>query len=74
MVDRPKPDPDIYLKVIEDTKIEPSDTVILEDSTLLEFNAAVAAKIKVIGVTSGGALGWPFITCSSIGCRCKCCC
>ena len=53
MVDRPKPDPDIYLKVIEDTKIEPSDTVILEDS-IIGIHAAVAAKIKVIGVTSGG--------------------
>ena len=53
MVDRPKPDPDIYLKVIEDTKIEPIDTVILEDS-IIGVQAAVTANIKVIGVTPGG--------------------
>lgn len=53
MVDRPKPDPDIYLKTIEDTKIEPINTVILEDS-IIGVRAAVAANIKVIGITSGG--------------------
>ena len=53
MVDRPKPDPDIYLKAIEDTKIEPINTVILEDS-IIGVHAAVTANIKVIGITSGG--------------------
>ena len=52
MVDKPKPDPDIYLKVIEDTNIEPNDTIILEDS-IIGVKAGVTANIKVIGVTTG---------------------
>jgi len=53
MVSQPKPDPEIYLKAIEDTKIDAKDTVVLEDS-VIGVQAAVAANIKVIGITSGG--------------------
>ena len=53
MVSQPKPDPEIYLKAIKDTKIDVKDTVVLEDS-VIGVQAAVAANIKVIGITSGG--------------------
>jgi len=53
MVDKPKPEPDVYLKAIEDANIEPNNTVVLEDS-IIGVHAAVTANIKVIGVTSGG--------------------
>ena len=53
MVDKPKPDPDIYLKVIEDNKLIKNQTIIIEDSAV-GVTAGVTAGIKVIGLTAGG--------------------
>ena len=53
MVDKPKPDPDIYLKVIEDNKLIKDQTIIIEDSAV-GVTAGVTAGIKVIGLTAGG--------------------
>lgn len=53
MVDKPKPDPDVYLKAIEVTGINPKKTIIIEDS-VVGIKAGIAAGIKVIGLTSGG--------------------
>ena len=53
MVDKPKPDPDIYLKVIEDNKLIKNQTIIIEDSAV-GVMAGVSAGIKVIGLTAGG--------------------
>ena len=53
MVDKPKPDPDIYLKVIEDNKLIKNQTIIIEDSAV-GVMAGVSAGIKVIGLTTGG--------------------
>ena len=53
MVDKPKPDPDIYLKVIEDNKLIKDQTIIIEDSAV-GVMAGVSAGIKVIGLTAGG--------------------
>jgi len=52
MVKKPKPEPDIYLKIIEDKKINPEHTVIIEDSVTGTL-AGVAADIRVIGLTAG---------------------
>jgi len=48
-----KPAPDIYIKAIEVSKIDLSETVIIEDS-LVGVKSGVAAGIKVIGITAGG--------------------
>ena len=53
MVDKPKPDPDIYLKVIEDNNLIKDQTIIIEDSAV-GVMAGVSAGIKVIGLTAGG--------------------
>ena len=53
MVDKPKPDPDIYLKVIEDNNLIKNQTIIIEDSAV-GVMAGVSAGIKVIGLTAGG--------------------
>ena len=53
MVEKPKPDPDVYLKVIENTNISPDKTIIIEDS-VVGVQAGVSAKMKVIGLTAGG--------------------
>ena len=53
MVKKPKPEPDIYLKVIENTNINPDETIIVEDS-VVGIQAGVAANMKVIGLTAGG--------------------
>ena len=53
MVKKPKPKPDIYLKVIENANISPDETIIIEDS-VVGVQAGVSAKIKVIGLTAGG--------------------
>ena len=52
MVKKPKPHPDIYLKVIENMNINPDKTIIIEDS-VVGVRAGVSAKIKVIGLTAG---------------------
>ncbi len=52
MVKRPKPDPDIYLKVLKDNSLNREETVIIEDSGL-GVKAATAAKVRVFGLTAG---------------------
>ena len=53
LVDKPKPDPDIYLKAIEDNNLIKAETIIIEDSAV-GVTAGVKAGIKVIGFTAGG--------------------
>ena len=53
MVNKPKPYPDIYLKVVNDNNLIKEETIIIEDSGV-GVKAGVAANIKVIGLTAGG--------------------
>ena len=53
MVQKPKPYPDIYLKVVNQNNLKKEETVIIEDSSV-GVQAGVAAGIKVIGLTAGG--------------------
>ena len=53
LVDKPKPDPDIYLKAIEDNNLIKNQTIIIEDS-VVGVTAGVSAGVKVIGLTAGG--------------------
>jgi HAD superfamily hydrolase (TIGR01509 family) len=53
LVDKPKPDPDIYLKAIGDNNLIKAETIIIEDSTV-GVMAGFAAGVKVIGLTAGG--------------------
>ena len=53
MVENPKPHPDVYLKAVEVTGIEPKNTVIIEDS-VVGIQAGIAANMRVVGLTSGG--------------------
>ena len=53
LVDKPKPDPDIYLKAIQDNNLIKAETIIIEDSAV-GVMAGVAAGVKVIGLTAGG--------------------
>ena len=53
LVDKPKPDPDIYLKAIEENNLIKAETIIIEDSAV-GVMAGVAAGVKVIGLTAGG--------------------
>ena len=52
-VEKPKPDPDIYLKAIEDNNINKNETIIIEDSEV-GVKAGVSAGVKVIGLTAAG--------------------
>ena len=52
MVERPKPDPDIYLKVLNDNALDIEETVIIEDSGV-GVKAATAAGVRVFGLTAG---------------------
>ena len=53
LVDKPKPDPDIYLKAIQDNNLIKNQTIIIEDSAV-GVMAGVAAGVRVIGLTAGG--------------------
>ena len=53
LVDKPKPNPDIYLKAIEENNLNKNQTIIIEDS-VVGVMAGVSAGIKVIGLTAGG--------------------
>jgi len=53
LVDKSKPDPDIYLKAIQDNNLIKNQTIIIEDSTVGVI-AGVAAGVRVIGLTAGG--------------------
>ena len=52
MVQRPKPDPDIYLKVLNDNSLNREESVIIEDSGV-GVKAATAAGVRVFGLTAG---------------------
>ena len=52
MVQKPKPNPDIYLKVVNDNALKIDETVIIEDSGI-GIKAANLAGIKVFGLTAG---------------------
>ena len=52
MVKRPKPDPDIYLKVLNDNSLNREESVIIEDSGV-GVEAATAAGVRVFGLTAG---------------------
>ncbi len=53
LVEKPKPNPDIYLKAIEDNNLKKNHTIIIEDS-VVGVKAGVSAGVKVIGLTAGG--------------------
>ena len=52
MVEKPKPHPDIYLKVLKDNSLNIEETIIIEDSGV-GVKAAFAAGVKVFGITAG---------------------
>ena len=52
MVKRPKPNPDIYLKVLNDNSLNREESVIIEDSGV-GVKAATAAGVRVFGLTAG---------------------
>ena len=52
MVKRPKPDPDIYLKVLNDNSLIREESVIIEDSGV-GVKAGTAAGVRVFGLTAG---------------------
>jgi HAD superfamily hydrolase (TIGR01509 family) len=52
MVKRPKPDPDIYLKVLADNSLNIEETIIIEDSGV-GVKAATSAGVNVLGLTAG---------------------
>tara|TARA_Y100001936_G_C15532704_1_gene388431 strand:- start:52 stop:552 length:501 start_codon:yes stop_codon:yes gene_type:complete len=52
MVKRAKPDPDIYLKVIEENNLRLEETIIIEDSGI-GAKAGYMAGPKVYGLTAG---------------------
>jgi beta-phosphoglucomutase-like phosphatase (HAD superfamily) len=52
MVKRPKPYPDVYLKVVNTYKLKKSESIIIEDSKV-GVEAGVSSGIKVIGLTAG---------------------
>jgi len=49
MVEKPKPNPDIYLKVIETYNLDKSETIIVEDSAV-GVKAGFDAGVKVFGL------------------------
>ena len=53
IVGKPKPEPDIFLRPIEEMNLNKEETVIIEDS-VVGVKAGVSAGIKVIGLTAGG--------------------
>ena len=53
MIGKPKPEPDIYLAVINTNNLNKEETIILEDS-VVGVKAGVASGVKVVGVTTGG--------------------
>ena len=52
MVKNPKPDPDIYLKVINENNLVLKETIIIEDSAI-GVKAGYSAGLKVLGLTAG---------------------
>ena len=52
MVKKAKPEPDIYLKILEDNSLDNKETLIIEDSGV-GVKAGYSAKVKVFGLTAG---------------------
>ena len=52
MVKKPKPHPDVYLKVLNDNSLNIDETIIIEDSGV-GVKAAFSAGVKVFGITAG---------------------
>ena len=52
MVEKPKPHPDVYLKVLKDNSLNIEETIIIEDSGI-GVKAASSAGVKVFGITAG---------------------
>ncbi len=52
MVKKPKPHPDIYLKIINENKLTLNETIIIEDSGI-GVKAGSSAGVKVFGITAG---------------------
>jgi len=53
LVNKPKPEPDIFLKAIEDNNLNKNQTIIIEDS-IVGVIAGVNSGVRVIGLTAGG--------------------
>tara|TARA_Y100000741_G_scaffold39542_1_gene27591 strand:+ start:738 stop:1397 length:660 start_codon:yes stop_codon:yes gene_type:complete len=53
MVNKPKPNPDVYLLAIESYKLIKEETIVIEDSAI-GVRAGVLAGVKVVGITAGG--------------------
>jgi HAD superfamily hydrolase (TIGR01509 family) len=47
-----KPKPDVFLKALEEFKVSPADTIVVEDS-VYGVEAGVVAGIRVVGFTGG---------------------
>tara|TARA_Y100001970_G_scaffold128235_1_gene158371 strand:+ start:911 stop:1570 length:660 start_codon:yes stop_codon:yes gene_type:complete len=52
MVKNPKPDPDVYLKVISENNLLLNETIVIEDS-IIGVKAGISAGLKVFGITAG---------------------
>ena len=52
LVGKPKPEPDIYQRLIDIDNLDKEETIIIEDSSF-GIQAGVAVGVKVIGLTAG---------------------
>ena len=52
LVGKPKPEPDIYQRLIDIDNLDKEETIIIEDSSV-GIQACVAVGVKVIGLTAG---------------------
>tara|TARA_B100001029_G_C15045455_1_gene446768 strand:- start:895 stop:1560 length:666 start_codon:yes stop_codon:yes gene_type:complete len=51
MVEKPKPSPDIYLKIVENNNLKKDEVLVLEDS-LPGVRSAIDAGLKVLGIVA----------------------
>ena len=51
-VGKPKPEPDIYQRLIDIATLDKKETIVIEDSAI-GIQAGVATGVKVIGLTAG---------------------
>jgi beta-phosphoglucomutase-like phosphatase (HAD superfamily) len=52
LVGKPKPEPDVYQRLIDIANLDKKETIIIEDSAI-GIQAGVASGVKVIGLTAG---------------------
>ena len=52
MVKKPKPEPDIYLKILNENSLNNNETIIIEDSGV-GVRAGRSANVRVFGLTAG---------------------